>query len=77
MTQTLHLEIDRPLTDEERQDVQAYVRSLVAKRNAAQAAPPKYVDVDAIRGMFAGTGGDESDKQFVGTALRTVPRATV
>lgn len=64
MTQTLNL--TQPLTDDERKKVQDYAESLIAGRANAQAkSAPKYVDVDALMGMFAGMGGDKSDKELI------------
>ena len=65
MTQTLQLEIERPLTAQEREDVQAYVRALLARRTATADEGDRYIDVDAIRGLFADMGGDKGDKELI------------
>ena len=64
MTQALNL--TQPLTDDERKKVQNYAESLIANRGPSEGkSAPKYVDVDALLGMFAGMGGDKSDKQLI------------
>jgi hypothetical protein len=61
MTQTFH--VTKPLTDDERRKVQAYAETLIASRPSAPVAGR--IDVDALYGMFAGMGGDKSDKELV------------
>lgn len=63
MTQTLKINVARPLTAEQLEKVQAYAESLLA--NQPQAKGDEYVDVDAIRGIFAGLGGNKSDKELI------------
>jgi len=64
MTQTFH--VTKPLTDDERRKVQAYAETLIASRpeNASPTVPTR-IDVDALYGMFAGMGGDKSDKELI------------
>ena len=68
---TQMLETTKPLTDEERRQVQTYAEFLISRRGgpAATVEPrnpePNRVNVDAIIGMFAGMGGDKSDKELI------------
>ena len=69
MTQTL--ETTKPLTDDERRQVQNYAEFLIARREAAAASAdpqdrkPNRINVDALIGMFAGMGGDKPDKELI------------
>jgi hypothetical protein len=64
VTQTF--QVTQPLTEDERRKVQAYAESLIASRpvNAPGSAAGR-IDVDALYGMFAGIGGDKSDKELL------------
>jgi hypothetical protein len=64
MTQTFH--VTKSLTDDERRKVQDYAETLIANRPANAPAPaPGSIDVDALYGMFAGMGGDKSEKELI------------
>ena len=71
MTQILNLNVSRPLTADERQQLQTYAESLVARQESS--GPPRQPDldqtsrinVDALVGLCKGMGGDKSDKELI------------
>jgi hypothetical protein len=67
MTQTL--ETTQPLTTDERRQVQDYAEFLISRRESraatAQDQRPNRINVDALIGMFAGMGGDKSNKELI------------
>lgn len=66
MTQRLDIELERPLTEEERKKVQAFAASLVtSKSNRVVTQQPTHVEVEALLGMFAGMGGAKTDKELI------------
>jgi hypothetical protein len=63
MTQTLEIQTPRPLTVDEQKKVQAFAVSLVGGGRVDVRGPgATHVNVDALLGMFAGLGGDKSDR---------------
>jgi hypothetical protein len=61
MTQIV--ETTKPLTDEERRQVEAYAESLIAKRSASQRV--HRMNTDGLIGLCEGMGGDKSDKELI------------
>lgn len=58
------LEITSPLTEDERRQLREFAELLIARRKSSPTTQ-KHVDVAAIRGMFAGLGGEKTDKELV------------
>jgi hypothetical protein len=63
MTQTI--DVTRPLTEDERQRVQAHAEALIASRPVGTDKCTERIDVDGLYGMFAGLGGNKSDKELI------------
>jgi hypothetical protein len=72
------IELASKLTPAQLREIEDFAAFLIAR--PAPPAPtadaqPKYIDVDAIAGMFAGMGSDKSDKELVREAWDEIAAA--